>query len=62
MKFSVSDVWDSVGDAREGHLSSIWLAKLVGETFLECLEFGTGTRVSDVVSAEGMKQLHFGGC
>ena len=46
-----------MSDAGEGHLSSVWLSKLVGETFLECLEFGA--RVSDVVSVEGMKWPHF---
>lgn len=46
-----------MSDAREGHHSPVWLAKLVGETFLECLEFGA--RVSDVVSVEEMKQPHF---
>lgn len=57
MECSVSDVKDSMSDAREGHHSPVWLAKLVGETFLECLEFGA--RVSDVVSVEEMKQPHF---
>lgn len=54
---SVSDVWDLVGDVGEGHLSSIWLAKLIGEAFLRCLEFGAC--ISNVVSVDGTKHPHF---
>lgn len=57
MECSVLDVWDSMGDTREGRLSSVWLAKLIGEAFLRCLEFSAC--MSNVVSGDGTKQLQF---
>ena len=37
-----------MGDVSNCHISFVWLVEQVGKTFLECLEFGTGT--PDVVS------------
>ena len=31
---SFLNVWDSMGDAKNGRLPSVWMAELVGETFL----------------------------
>lgn len=42
-----------MGDVGNRHISLVWLVELVGETFLECLEFGTST--PDVVSVGGNK-------
>ena len=57
--WSIYDFWDPLGVARQGSIPSLWLAQLVWETFFECMEFGGC--LCDLVSVEGMKQLHFWG-
>lgn len=47
-------IWDSMDDTRDGSTPSIWMAKLVWETFLRCMEVGSS--MLDVVSVEGMEQ------
>lgn len=49
-------IWDSMDDIGDSSIPSIWMAKLVWETFLTCMEFGSS--VLDMIGLEGMKQPH----
>ena len=49
-------IWDSMDDIGDSSIPSIWMAKLVWETLLTCMEFGSS--VLDMIGLEGMKQPH----
>ena len=51
VEWSLLLVWDSVGDAEDNSLSTFYMVELVGHSFFQCLEYGTG--VSYVVNLEG---------
>ena len=51
VELSLLLVWGSKGDAKDNSLSTFYMVELVGHSFFQCLEYGTG--MSYVVNLEG---------